>query len=304
MQSRVDRFHRVDVHDGRFRRGDGIGEAGRGRIGRAHQCHHGEAEQAADDGGEQQISNGVRHGRSVSRGEWSRNRSLTAVLRRSRSAIRCRLFSAVRSVECSLFRGATVDDSGRAVQRLSLVARIHRRRRSARCGRSTRRPEPAVDSGAKRRSDSGATLESAPGRRSKRNGQGSVHVGRRRARQDLPDGSVLRLRAVSREVAHALPPVHASRPPRPHTVCGALGSVAAGGGGSGERSARIVFRRILRLGHRRCDDPRRAARTPVRRRCHARRNLEHSAARVVRERVATAAVPAGDRTARAQLPKC
>ena len=37
------------------------------------------------------------------------------------------------------FCGATVDDSGRAVQRLSLVAGIRRRRRAARCGRATGR---------------------------------------------------------------------------------------------------------------------------------------------------------------------
>jgi hypothetical protein len=53
---------RVDVDDGRFCRGDGFGESGGGRIGGAHQGDHRKAEHTANDCGEQQISNGVRHG--------------------------------------------------------------------------------------------------------------------------------------------------------------------------------------------------------------------------------------------------
>ncbi len=44
-------------------------------------------------------------------------------------------------------------------------------------------------------------------------------MGRRRSRQDLPDGSVLRVPAVSGEDAHALSSIHASCAPRPDAIC-------------------------------------------------------------------------------------
>src|SRR6185312_15267578 len=86
--------------------------------------------------------------------------------------------------------------------------------------------------------------------------EGAVSVGQRRPGQDLADGSVLPEPAVPRAPPPPLPPLHV-RSPRAAAHAAEPGSTARDpraahrGGLPG-----AVLRRVLRLGHRRRDDPR------------------------------------------------
>ncbi len=122
-------------------------------------------------------------------------------------------------------------------------------------------------------------------------------VGRRRARQELPHGRVFRDRRDPPQDARPFPCVHARSPRGARHAQGRGGSACPRRRADRQSPPPHLLRRVPRLGHRGRDDPRPAARGPVRARRRLRDDVQLSARRAVAERASARAVPAGDRIA-------
>jgi cell division protein ZapE len=93
---------------------------------------------------------------------------------------------------------------------------------------------------------------------------GPLLLGRGRARQDLPGGRLLRVAAVPRQDAYPLPPLHAAGAQRARALQGREEPTAPHRRQVRRRGEGDLFRRVLRQGHHRCDDPGQPARGAVR----------------------------------------
>ena len=123
-----------------------------------------------------------------------------------------------------------------------------------------------------------------------------LSLGRRRARQELPDGRLLRDGRDPAQDARPLPCVHARR----YTRSSPRFKRRGGSARDRRRAHRApaparLLRRVPRLRHRRRDDPRAPAHGAVRARRRVRDDVELSAGRAVARRAAARALPADDR---------
>ncbi len=125
-------------------------------------------------------------------------------------------------------------------------------------------------------------------------------VGRRRPRQELPDGLLLHRLAAAAEDAASLPRVHARGPSRARRDERDERSARAPGRVDRAAVPADLPRRVPRRRHHRRDDPAPAARRAVREPRQHRHHVELRARRPLSERAAPRAHPGGHRAAEGQ----
>ena len=168
------------------------------------------------------------------------------------------------------------------------------RSRSGRAGRRARRPGTAAGSAGQAAKRAARSLLAAAGQH--RADRRSLYLGRRRPRQDLAYGSVLRHAQRGRQAPPPLSPhddrgtrrvAAARRRPRP---------ARERRGRYCRTNAGAVFRRVYGQRHRRRDDPRQTAARVFQSGTRPGRDIQRAARRTLPRRFTAGALPAGHRT--------